>query len=177
MQKIIYPVIAAVVLGLSAFTFVKSIGWKIDEKTYEVKFSGPKANGFFKGLKADIQFDESAPEAAKISATIDATTVSTGFGMKNRHARSEEALDTDKYPTIAFTSTSVTKKGTGYEATGDLTLKGITKSIVLPFTFTNKANGQGIFRGGFTIAPKDFNLTRSGVPDEIKIDLTVPVNQ
>jgi polyisoprenoid-binding protein YceI len=177
MKRIIYPALVVMAISLSAYTFIRSTNWKIKEDAYSVHFEGKGAHGSFKGLKADIQFDPANPGAAKISATIDATTVSTGFGMKNRHARSEEALNTYKYPTIGFTATSVTKSDKGYEAVGNLTIKGITKSIVLPFTFENNGSGQGIFKGSFAIAPKDYDLTRGGVPDKLKIDLSVPVSQ
>jgi polyisoprenoid-binding protein YceI len=176
MKRLIYPALVVMAISLSAYTFINFTNWKIKDDAYSVQFEGKKVHGIFKGLKADIQFDPANPGAAKISATVDATTVSTGFGMKNKHARSEEALNTDKYPVISFVSDKVSKTDNSYVAEGKLTLKGITKDVSLPFTFEGSGT-TGLFKGSFTIKSKDYNLTKGGVPDDVTIELSVPVIQ
>ena len=162
---------ATTILVASAFTVIESVNWKIKED-YSVKFDGGKVHGTMKGLTATISFDEASPEKSKITASIDAKTVNTGNGMMNKHAESEDALNTDKYPVITFTSKSVAKKGDAYEATGDLTMKGVTKEVKLPFTFS-----KDVFNGKFKIAPKEFNITRGGTPDALEIELNIPVTK
>src|ERR1700743_1196514 len=130
MKKMIYLALLALVVGLSAF--IAAANWKIKEP-YEVKFSGGKIHGEFKGLKADIKFDKDHPEEAKISASIEANRRSTGFFLKNNHAK--DALDVEKYPTISFASTAVSKSAGGYNAEGRLTMKGVTKPVTIHFTF------------------------------------------
>lgn len=166
-----YIVPAALVISLSAFIAITN--WKVKEP-YEVKFSGGKIHGEFKGLKANIQFDKARPEASRISASIDANTVATGFFLKNSHAK--DALDAEKYPVISFHSTTVSKNASGYKAAGNLTLKGVTRPVTIYFTFEDRGQ-SGIFRGSFKFAPKSFGITHDGTPDELTILLTVPVTQ
>jgi polyisoprenoid-binding protein YceI len=171
MKKIMYMVLVALTIGLSAFVGLSN--WKVKD-TYEVEFSGGRIHGEFKGLKADIQFDKTHPEQAKISASIEVATVATGFFLKNSHV--EDGLDADKYPTISFSSTAVSNNGSAYDAKGNLTMKGVTKPVTIHFTFDDKGAG-GIFKGSFKIIPKSFNITRNGTPDDLTITLTVPVDK
>jgi len=173
MKKIMYPVIMLLVVSISAFTLTALTTYKV-KTPYEVKFSGGRIHGIFETLKANIQFDKANPESSKISASIEVESIATGFFIKNNHAK--DALDAEKYPNISFTSTSVSKSGSAYLAAGNLTMKGVTKPVTIHFTFTDKGN-DGLFKGSFKVIPKEFNITRSGTPDELTIDLTVPVTK
>ena len=173
MKKMIYPAMVIIVAGLLAFTLA-AVNWKVKSGEAEVKFTSEKIDGSFSGLKASIVFDEQHPEAAKISASIDATSVATGFFLKNMHAK--DALGIDSYPTIKFESTSVSKSGNGYQAKGNLTMKGKTRPEVINFTFSNKGSG-GVFKGRMTVVPREFGLTRNGTPDKVMVTLNVPVNK
>src|SRR3978361_2370404 len=117
MKKLIYLMLTVLTISASAFIFLTN--WKVKEP-YTVKFSGGKIHGEFKGLKADIKFDKIHPEEAKISASIDANSLSTGFFLKNNHAK--DALDVEKYPMISFASTAVNKSANAYNAVGKLTM-------------------------------------------------------
>jgi polyisoprenoid-binding protein YceI len=157
--------------------------WKADASRAKVAFSvkGPlgTVHGTFTGLKATIQFDVKNPGAGSISASIDAKTVSTGIGMRNHHLQSEEQfLNTDKYPLISFHSRKIEKTGSGYTASGDLTIKGVTKPVQIPFTFTPGGN-SGVFKGQFGIKREDFNIGKPGgsTGDDVTISLEVPVSQ
>lgn len=169
MKKTRYPLLIALFIGFSAF--IVSTNWKVKEP-YEVKFSGGKIHGEFRGLKAHIQFDKAHPEDSKISASIEASTIATGFFLKNSHVK--DALDADNYPTISFSSTKVSKSGSEYEAKGELHMKGVTRTVTIHFTFEDKGN-EGVFKGTFKLAPKAFNITHKGTPDELTILLVVPV--
>ena len=153
-----------------------STSWKIDEKKYNVSFSAEEADGVIKGLKSTIVFDENNLEGSSFKASLDVNTINTGNGMKNKHAKAEKWLNAEKYPTINFTSTHVSKAGNSYNAKGKLTVKGITKEINLLFTFTKKGK-TGIFKGSFTIKRQDYSITEDGIGDNIKITIDVPVKQ
>lgn len=170
MKKIMYPALLALLVGLSAFIALGN--WKIKDDAYEVRFSGGRIHGEFKGLKATIQFDKAHPEQAKFSASIDVSTVATGFFIKNSHV--QDALDADKYPTISFSSSSASKDGNGFKTSGNLTMKGVIKPVTINFTFDDKG-GEGVFKGTFKVIPKSFNITRDGTPDALTISLDVPV--
>jgi polyisoprenoid-binding protein YceI len=157
--------------------------WSVDSENAKVSFSvkGPfgTVHGSFGGLKASIQFNEKDLAGSSVTASIEAKTVSTGIGLRNHDLRSKEMwLNTDKYPEINFHSKKIEKTDKGYKAGGELTLKGITKSIEIPFTFSNKG-GSGLFKGGFTINREDFKIGNKGgsVGDNIDITLEVPVKK
>lgn len=174
MKKILYLLICTFIISISAYALASTI-WKVKGDQSIVKFStGGNINGEFKGLKADIHFDKLHPEEAKISASIDATSIATGFFLKNSHAK--DALAVDKYPTISFISTAITKNGNAFQASGKLMMRGITKPAIIHFTFEDKGN-EGIFKGTFKIIPRDFGIDHNGTPDHVDISLTVPVTK
>jgi len=157
--------------------------WSVDSANARISFSvkGPfgTVNGSFTGLKAEIKFDEKDLGGSSIRASVDAKTVSTGVGLRNHHLRTEEQwLNTDKFPDISFRSQKIEKTGGGFQATGDLTLKGVTKPVALAFTFAPGGDG-GLFKGHFDIKREDYNMGKPGgsVGDMISINLEVPVKK
>jgi polyisoprenoid-binding protein YceI len=164
-------------------TLTLATGWNVDTANAKITFTvkGPfgTVHGNFTGLKAVIKFDEKDLAASSISASIDAKTVSTGIGMRNHDLRSkEEWLNTDKFPEISFRSKKIEKTEKGYKAIGDLTLKGISKPLEIPFTFSNKGS-SGLFQGQFIINREDFAVGKKGgtVGSTINISLEVPVKK
>jgi polyisoprenoid-binding protein YceI len=175
MNKLIYPALVATAIVSSAFTLVNNSDLlKVKDEAYSVKLVSKKFEGVFKGLKSEIHFNESNLSESKIIASIDASSVNTGNGMRNKHAR--QGLGTDKYQNVTFVSTSIAKSGNGYEASGKLTIKDVTKDIKFPFTFTKNAEG-GVFAGSFTVKPAEYNVTKGGTPETIEIQLNVPVTK
>jgi len=172
MKKFIYPAIFAAAIGLLAFTFAGT-NWKVHGDAV-VQFTSGRINGSFTGLKAEIIFDKEHPEAAKISASVEAPSIATGFFLKTSHAK--DALGVDKYPTIRFVSTSVSKNGAAFLAKGNLTMKGVTRPATIRFTFEDKGN-QGVFKGNFKVIPKEFGIDHNGTPDQVMVSLTVPVSK
>ena len=157
--------------------------WNVDTTNAKVSFSikGPfgTVHGDFTGLKATIDFDEKNPAGGSITASIDPKTVSTGIGLRNKHLRNEEQyFNTDKYPEIAFHSKKMEKTGTGYKVVGELTMKGVTKPVEIPFTFTPN-DGGGLFKGQFTIKRVDFNIGKPGgsIGEDVTINLEIPVKK
>ena len=179
-----------IVIAGSAFTLKKLVAWKLKGE-YTVRFSWPQQGnngeiitmeGSFKGLKATILFDEEHPEKSKITASIDPKTVNTGNGRVNGNTHAKTALEIEKFPTITFTSTAIKRTKTEYLITGYLTIKDVTKKFVFPFTFDTKDTpgkfpffATNTFMGGFTIEPKEFNISMEGLPNKIRVDLTIPV--
>jgi polyisoprenoid-binding protein YceI len=169
---------SAVIAGLTL-----SSNWNADTANAKVNFSvkGPfgTVHGKFSGLKTTIQFNEKDLPGSSISASVEAKTVSTGIGLRNRDLRSkEEWLNADKYPLIAFHSKKIEKAANGYKALGDLTLKGITKPEEISFTFTGQG-ATGLFKGKFLVKREEYALGKSGgsVGSIITIDLEVPVKK
>lgn len=174
MKKLIYPIAAAGLIVASAFTVIKSQDWKIADN-YSIKFDGGDPSGEFKGLKGTVSFDPANLAGSKFDATIDVASINTGNGMKNTHAKSEKWFDVAKYPTIKFTSSSITKTATGYAAAGTLEMHGVQKPVTIPFTFDNNE-----FKGSFEVNRMDYNVN-TAEPNhggqKFKVDIDVPVTK
>jgi len=174
MKKIMYPALAVAFIIASSFTLLVSQEWKITDN-YSIKFDGGDPSGTFSGLKSTINFDPNDLATSKFDATIDVSTINTGNGMKNTHAKSEKWFDATKYPTIQFTSTSISKAATGYEAKGMLTMHGVQKEVIIPFTFDNN-----VFKGTLSVNRLDYNVN-TAEPNHgastFKVDIEVPVTK
>jgi len=157
--------------------------WTSDAEHSKITFTvkGPFGivNGSFSGLKTEIKFDAADLAGSAVSASIDATTVSTGVGLRNRDLRKkEEWFNTDKFPRISFNSKKIEKSGTGFKALGELTIKGTAKPVEIPFTFTSKGN-TGLFKGQFSVKREEYHLGKDGgsVGSIITVNLEVPVKK
>lgn len=165
--------IAAIAVSLLSFNLYLVTDYKLVAEKISIKFSGSDGAGTFSGLKVDIKFDENDLTNSTISATVDVKTVDLGSGGKTKHALSADYFEAEKYPTITFTSKSISKTSEGFEVLGDLTLKGVTKEVKLPFTFTSDATG-GVFKGKLSIIRGEFGITKN-LKAETKIEIEVPV--
>ena len=174
MKKSIFPVIVLVIILTSAFTFFKSLEWKIGDN-YSVKFDGGDPSGEFTGLKGAINFDPQDLVASSFDCTVDVATINTGNGMKNTHAKSDKWLDATKYPVIRFTSKSITKSPAGFEVVGTLDFHGVQKEVTIPFTFMNN-----VLAGEFEVNRLDFDINKEE-PNHgaqiLKVSLNVPVTK
>jgi len=123
--------------------------------------------GTFKDWNGTFSFDAAKPEDSKISIDIKTASVDTNHAERNKHISSKDFLDVATYPDAKFVSTSV--KSTGKNAdgkdtadvTGDLTLHGVTKPIVIKAVFNGEGKDPwGGYRAGFngttTIKRSDF---------------------
>ena len=176
MKKLIFS--TATLLAITAvFAFSVAQKWAISDK-YSIKFSSNDVAGIFKTFSGSIDFDEVNPANSKFDVTIDVNSINTGNGLQNKHAKGAEWFDAAKYPAIKYTSKKIVKAGTGYQVTGDLTIKGVSKEYTIPFTF-KKAGAGATFNGSFTVNRSDFKIGKPGgdVAEQIKIDVAVPVTK
>ncbi len=174
MKKLFFPVIVVIIVLGSAFTFFKSLEWKISDN-YSVKFDGGDPAGEFKGLKGTVNFDPENLATSSFDCTVDVATINTGNGMKNTHAKSDKWLDATKYPVIRFTSKSITKTPDGFEAVGTLDFHGVQKEITIPFTFVNN-----VLASQFEVNRLDYDINKAEKKHGaavLKVSLNVPVTK
>src|ERR1700689_2886854 len=111
--------------------------WSIDPPHTSVEFTVrhmmiSNVKGQFQKTTGTITINGNDPASATIDATIDASSVDTRVERRDTHLKSPDFLDVAKYPTITFKSTKVEAAGPGkFKVTGDLTLHGVTKPVVL----------------------------------------------
>jgi polyisoprenoid-binding protein YceI len=167
--------------------------WQIDPAHTNVEFSVrhmmiSNVKGQFQKTSGTVAVNGKDPTSAKIDATIDATSINTRVDKRDAHLKSPAFLDVDKFPTITFTSTKVEADGPGkWKVTGDLTLHGVTKPVVLEVegAGTPISDPMGNTRAGVSATTKikrsDFGLTwnqplEAGgvmVGDEVAISIDV----
>ena len=91
-----------------------------------------EVNGEFGKTEGTVVLDEKDLTKSTVEATIDATTINTREPKRDAHLKSPDFFDVAKFPTITFKSTKVEKAGEGkFKVTGDLTMHGVTKPVVL----------------------------------------------
>lgn len=99
---------------------------------------------------AEIDFDPAHPEHGSVTATIDAASIDTGQAGRDEHLRSADFLDAATYPEITFRSTRIVPKHGRYELHGDLTIRDVTRPIVLDATVEGVVpDRSGGTRAGF----------------------------
>jgi polyisoprenoid-binding protein YceI len=87
--------------------------------------------GGFRGVQGTVVYDPDNLGASSADVTIDVNTLNTGDANRDAHVKSAEFLDAEKYPTITFKSKSIARDGDGLRVKGDLTVRGVTKEVVL----------------------------------------------
>lgn len=92
--------------------------------------------GRFKDFKGAINFDEKDVTKSTVEFTAKVASVDTEVEARDKHLRTADFFDAEKYPEMTFKSTHVERKGKAYVLHGDLTLRGVTKPVALPFTIT-----------------------------------------
>lgn len=130
--------------------------WNIDTTHTQANFAArhmmiTSVRAGFNKITGTVNFDPANPAAASVEVVIDTTSMSsTGVEQRDQHLQSPDFLDTAKFPTITFTSTKVEPYDNGSKAkiTGDLTIKDVTKPVVIDAEFL----GQGKSPYGTTVA-------------------------
>jgi len=149
----------------------------VDDKSsikFTIKNFGVNTGGNFKGLEGTIAFDKDNPEKANFTMSVEATTVNTDNDSRDGHLRKAEYFDVANHPKITFTSEKVTGKNGNMTATGQLTIKGTSKNISIPFKAAPKDDGY-LFEGSFQINRRDFKVGGNSVVlgDNVTVSLSV----
>jgi polyisoprenoid-binding protein YceI len=138
--------------------------------------TGKSINATLNGLSADIRFSPEDLAHSSFNATVKVESIQFNAELQTKHAISDKWLDAATYPTITFRSESVRAAALGYEAIGQLTIHGISQSIVLPFTFSPDPQG-GSFHGQLRILRTDYGVGSGKSAPELEVDIVVPVTK
>lgn len=172
--KIFFISIAAIFL-FGAFTYLILDHYEVS-KDFSIEFKSKDPSGSFKTMEGQIEFDEKDLANSSFDFKIDIRSISTGNGMMTKKAQTPEWFDTAKYPYAKFKSTKVEKKeGSTYNIIGNLTIKGITKTVTVPATYT-KSGSKITFKGTFNVNRMDFKVGKKSdaVPDIMKVNFEIP---
>ncbi|MFN8011480.1 MAG: YceI family protein [Holophagaceae bacterium] len=178
--------LAAALPALAADTY------KIDPAHSEIGFKVrhflSKTPGRFAKFQGTIQIDEKDLAKSTVEVSIETASVNTDNEARDKHLRSADFFDAEKFPAMTFKSTSVREVAKGrLEVTGDLTLRGVTRRITFPITNVGVINSPfGDVRAGFVdgtlkLNRKDFGVSWNKVldtggtmlSDEVEIALNI----
>jgi polyisoprenoid-binding protein YceI len=124
-----------------------------------------KVRGSFDEFAGTAVLDGANPANSRVEVTIEAASIDTRNAQRDEHLRGNDFLAMKEYPKITFASTGVRQAGeTTFEVTGDLTIKGVTNEITIPFEFEGAAkdpfgNQRVGFEGSVTINRRDYGVT------------------
>ena len=142
MQRLSRLTVAVALLATPALA--RASTWQIDPAHTSVQFAVrhlmvSTVRGELGKAAGSVTLDESDLTKSSVEATVDVTAINTREPRRDEHLKSPDFLDAAKYPTITFKSTKVEKVADDhYKVTGDLTIRGVTKSTVLDVTGSPK---------------------------------------
>lgn len=165
--------------------------------TYEIDAKGAHASinfavkhlgyswltGRFDTFSGEFTYDPAKPEASTINVTVDTTSVNSNHAERDKHLRSPDFLNVEKFPKATFVSKQIKVDGDDkdeFDIIGDLTLNGVTKSITIEVDKVGEGKDPwGGYRAGFEgeteINMKDFNIKMDLGPasQTVKLELHV----
>lgn len=151
------------ILGLAlAVAMPLAAQQKIIPAKSQIRFVTKQMNvpveGQFKKFDATVAFDPAKPEATKAEFEVDLASIDLGNEEGETEARRKAWLSVDAFPKARFVASSVKSLGAGkFQATGPLTIKGVSQIIVAPFTMTDAA-GVRMVEGQFPLKRLQFKI-------------------
>lgn len=143
--------------------------WQVIHDDSVLGFATTQQGSRFEGrfdFTADMRFDRDNPQAGAFDVTIDVTSVETGSRDRDNALADKEFFWFDEYPEAYFRTTAIQHvDGDDYVATAELTIRGHTQEVTLPFTWTEDGDtaavsGSVVARmdGGLTLEPLDYDV-------------------
>jgi polyisoprenoid-binding protein YceI len=172
---------AVVILSLVAGSVPAATAWRTDTADSQLVFratqAGAEFEGRFKRFEPRIQFDPADLAGSRFEVEIDTRSADTQDGDRDAALASPDFFATDRWPNAHFETTGFSAKGAGkFEARGRLTIRDVTRDVVLPFSFTPASDGKhATLAGSTTIRRLDFGVGQgewtdtTWVGNEVKI--------
>ena len=150
------PSLLLAVAMLSPFASAQTSNWVPDKAHSSVDFSIlhlslSKVHGHFGNITGTIAWNDADISKSTVNVTIDTTTIDTGVTQRDNDLKSANYFDVAQFPTATFVSTSVARNGKNLTVSGNLTLHGVTKPVVLQVEGpTGPVSGMGKTHAGFS---------------------------
>jgi polyisoprenoid-binding protein YceI len=166
---------AALLLGaasLASATDAYTIDSHHSEATFRIRHFMSKVSGKLPGVSGVVNIDKANPAASTVDVTIKTSAIDTGEPDRDKHLRSADFFDVEKYPDITFKSTKVVPSGKKdvYNVTGNFTMHGVTKEITIPVEVLGWQTLKQGERVGFSLATtvnrKDYGINWNRTLDQ-----------
>ena len=153
--------LAAGVLAIPSLALAEPVEWRFDGTHSYVGFKVRHmmvtwVRGRFNEAEGKVWYDPAKPAATRIEIGINPASVNTENEKRDSHLRNDDFFAVDKYPEMKFVSKNAVASGDGLKVTGDLTMRGVTKEIVLDVADISPAvpDGRGGEKMGATASAK-----------------------
>lgn len=151
---------------------------KLDRTHSKVGFTAETllfdVDGEFGDYTIEIDGDPSKPEKAKVKVSINVASIDTDNDKRDGHLKSPDFFDAAAHPTITFQSTSIRQKGNQLIVKGNLTMRGQTKPVTIPFKIAKGKNGAGAdtttYKGKLSIDRTDFGVGTDSIAAKISLE-------
>ena len=163
--------------------------WTVDKShstaNFKIRHFTANVVGAFNDFDGTINLDRANPAKSSVEFTIQTTSIDTNSENRDKHLRSPDFFEVEKFPTITFKSTAVAAKGKdAFDVTGDLTMHGVTKRVTLPVTFGGFMKTSRGEKAGFeietTLNRKDYGIVWNRALDEggfmLSDDVKITIN-
>ena len=211
MRRLILPFIALVSVAITVSAFKKSAAsegrnetsttkyaatkWSIDKVHSNVKFTVThlvisEVEGYFKIFEGTMEHSQPDYSDAKINFSVDVSSINTDNENRDKHLKSDDFFNAEKFPQMKFESTSFTPQGGNkYKLAGNLTIRDVTKPVTFDVTYGGIANAMNTVKSGFkaktTINRFDYGLkwdraTEAGgmvVGKDVEVVVNAELNQ
>jgi polyisoprenoid-binding protein YceI len=157
-------------LVATSFAFGQKFNLDLTKATVKFYFHGEKVNGSVAGLKANVNINKDKPELSEISGTVDVNTIETGNKMRDKHLKSSDYFDADKFPTMSFKAKTVVKDGDGFAITGLIKIKAVEREEKFSLSISK---GVLIFKG--TINSADYGIMKKKKREDSQVDITIEI--
>lgn len=144
---------------------------------------GVKMDGQFKRAATRLSFDPARPASAQATIEVDLAGIDLGSREADQEAAGKPWFDSRSFPTARFVSSGVKPLGgSRYEVTGTLSLKGRSRELVVPATFTGQG-ANGVFEGSFTLRRGDFGIGEGAwskfdiVANDVQVRFRIPATR
>ena len=149
--------------------------WVLDPMHSEVQFKIKHlvistVTGAFKQFEGTAETEGDAFDNAQVRMSLDVNSIDTNQEQRDQHLKADDFFAVSTYPNITFESTGLTKSGSDYKLTGNLTIKDVTKPVTLDVEYGGTATDfYGNTKAGFEVSGKinrkEFGLTWEGITE------------
>lgn len=173
----LYKIILLIILMSNTVNAQKFIPIENESKVkFTIKNFGLTVDGTFSGVKGTILFDAKNIEKSEIELSLNSNSVNTNNKERDKHLKKEDYFNVEKFPLITFKSTKLSKKiGLNkYLLSGNLTIKGITKTVELEITLSEK-DSKLTLKGTLELNRRNYKVGGNSVvlSDNVKLNFLI----
>lgn len=157
-------------IGFSVLGLSQQFNLVLSKAKVSFYFHGEKVNGSVTGLKATVNINKDKAELSEISGSVEVNTLETGNKMRDKHLKSNDYFDADKFPLMTFNSKGIKKEGENYVVQGLLKIKDIEREEKFSLSISK---GILIFKG--TMNSADYGIMKKKKREDSRVDITIEI--